>query len=190
MKQLLAILWLISSNLLFAQPDSVRFYTLDEVRNASPDTIFAISLRKSKLTEIPTELLRFKHLRYLDLEKNNINNVLTLGEFKELVYLNLSRNDLQYFPVSVCQMAEIEELVLNRNSFETVPPCISYCTKLRKIDFWETPVRSLPAEMQSLKNLEIIDFTGVKMNPTGQKKLKEQFPNVELKLDSPCDCMY
>lgn len=190
MKHLLVILWLISSNLLIAQLDSVRFYTLDEVTNASPDTIFAISLRKSKLTEIPDELLRFKHLKYLDLEKNNIHNVLPLGEFKELVYLNLSRNDLQYFPVSVCQMADIEELVLNRNSFQTVPPCINYCTKLRKIDFWETPVRSLPAEMQALKNLEVIDFTGVKINPTGQKKLKEQFPNVDLRLDAPCDCMY
>ncbi len=190
MKQLLVILWLINSNLLFAQPDSVRFYTLEEVKNASPDTVFAISLRKSKLTEIPNDLLRFKNLKYLDLEKNEIRNVLPLGEFKQLVYLNMSRNDLQYFPVSVCQMANIEELVLNRNDFETVPPCINYCTKLRKIDFWETPVRTLPAEMQVLKNLELIDFTGVKMSPTGQKKLKEQFPWVDLRLDSPCDCMY
>lgn len=190
MKQLLVFLWLISSNLLFAQPDSVRFYTMDEVLNASPDTIFAISLKKSKLTEIPAELLKFKQLKYLDLEKNEIHDVLPLGEFKELIYLNLSRNNLEYFPVSVCQMAHIEELVLNRNNFQIVPSCINYCTELRKIDFWETPVRSLPAEMKSLKKLELIDFSGVRMNPTSHKKLKEQFPNVKLVLDAPCDCLY
>ncbi len=190
MKQLLVFLWLISSNFLFSQPDSVRFYTMSEVINASPDTVFAISLKKSKLTAIPDELLRFKNLKYLDLEKNEIHDVLPLGEFKELVYLNLSRNKLQNFPVSVCQMAHIEELVLNRNYFETVPTCINYCTELRKIDFWETPVRTLPYEMQSLKKLELIDFSGVRMNPTSQKKLKEQFPNVTLKLDAACDCMY
>lgn len=183
-------LWLISSNWLFAQPDSVRFYTLDEVVNASPDTIFALSLRKSKLTKIPAEILKFKNLKYLDLEKNEIHDVIPLGEFKELVYLNLSRNKLQYFPVSVCQMAHIQELILNRNEFETVPSCINYCTELRKVDFWETPVRSLPSEMQELPKLEVIDFSGVKMNPTGQEKLKKQFPKVKLVLDTPCDCIY
>jgi len=190
MKKILVVLTLLINSVIYSQPDSVKFYSLEEVKNADPDSVFAISLKKSKLTKLPEELFRFKNLKYLDLEKNEISDVLPIGEFKQLIYLNLGKNKLQNFPVSVCQLLFLEDLVVNRNEFSYVPPCISACKKLRRIDFWETPVRSLPKEMEAIKTLELIDFSGVKMNPTGYKLLKEQFPGVKLEMDAPCDCMY
>lgn len=186
----LALFYLLFCKLAFSQPDSVRFYTLEELKGSNPDTVYAISLKKMKLTALPKELFLFKNLKYLNLERNEIADVLPIGEFKHLIYLNLGKNKLQNFPVSVCQLLELEDLVVNRNEFSYVPPCISACTNLRRIDFWETPVRELPKEMSAIKTLELIDFSGVKMNPTGHKALINQFPGVKLELDTPCDCMY
>lgn len=172
-----------------AQVDSVRFYTLDEVKNAHPDTIFALTFRKQKLNALPEDLFKFKNLKYLDLEKNTIENTIRIGELNQLIYLNLGKNNLDKFPVCVCQLPLLQELVVNRNYFSYIPPCIEYCKELRKIDFWETPVSSLPKEMQLLTKLEFMDFSGVRMNPHTQKLLKEQYPNVKMSLDAPCNCL-
>jgi Leucine-rich repeat (LRR) protein len=189
MNKVLAIFLLLFSPWIMAQSDSVRFYSLDEVSNSNPDTIFAISLKKQKLTSLPEELFKFKSIKYLDLEKNEFDNINRLGEFKELVYLNLGRNKLQNFPVAICQMANLEILIVNRNDFNTVPPCINFCQKLKYIDFWETPVSSLPTEMTSIETLKEIDFSGVRMNRATQEKLISQFPTVKLHLDEPCHCL-
>ncbi len=189
MNKVLVIFLLLFSPWIMAQPDSVRFYSIDEVSNANPDTIFAISLKKQKLTSLPEELFKFKFLKYLDLEKNEFNDIGRLGEFKELVYLNLGRNKLQNFPVAICQMANLQVLILNRNEFNSIPPCISYCQNLTYIDFWETPVSSLPAEMTSIESLKEMDFSGVRMNKATQEKLRNQFPKVKLHLDEPCNCL-
>lgn len=190
MKQLLVVLYFLISNLSIAQPDSVRFYTLEELIDTNPDTIRAITLKKQKLSTLPEALFRFKQLQYLDLEKNEIEDVSRIGEFEHLIYLNLGKNKLQNFPVVVCQLKKLEVLILNRNEFSYIPPCINYCENLMYVDLWETPVTSLPNEMQTIKTLTTIDFSGVRMNPTQQSILKNQFPNVRLILDAPCDCLY
>ena len=189
MNKLLVIICLVISVSCFAQPDSVRFYTIEEVASANPDTIYALSFRKQKLTVLPEKLFTFKNLKYLDLEKNMLSNVSRLGELNQLVYLNLGKNNLENFPVCVCQMPLLEELIVNRNFFSYVPPCIEYCKELRRIDFWETPVTTLPKEMQLLPKLTFMDFSGVRMNPNTQKLLKEQYPHVKMSLDAPCDCL-
>jgi len=189
MNRLLVIIFLVISGKSFAQPDSIRFYTLSELVGANPDTICALSFRKQKLTVLPEQLFQYRNLKYLDLEKNAISDLSRLGELNQLVYLNLGKNNLDNFPVCVCQMPFLEELVVSRNFFSYVPPCIEFCSQLRKIDFWETPVSSLPIEMQSLKMLEFMDFSGVRMNPRTQKILKQQYPHVRMSLDAPCDCL-
>lgn len=189
MKCILAIFcwWAISTA--FSQSDTIRFYRLEELTNCNPDTVYSISLEKSKLDHLPEELFRFKSLKHLHLGKNKFTEINGLDRFPDLVYLNVERNDLVKFPVGVCQMAKLEVLILNRNSIDYVPGCIDYCTNLRYIDFWYTAVTELPESMQKLAKLETMDFSGVRMNPAGQEKLKAWFPKVQLILDPPCDCV-
>lgn len=190
MKHLHVVIYLLISCFSSAQADSIHFYSLEELKFAHPDTVLAISLKKQKLTVLPEELFRFTKIRYLDLEKNELEDLSRLGEFTELVYLNVGKNKLINFPIAICQLRNIEELILNRNDFSYIPPCINYCQKLTTIDLWETPVTSLSSEMQSIPSLKSIDFSGVRMNPTQQRILKEQFPKVKFIFDTPCDCLY
>lgn len=189
MKFIHAIFCWLAINTAFSQADTMRFYRLEELTECNPDTVFSISLEKEKLDHLPEELFRFRALKHLHLGKNKFTEIHGLDQFPDLVYLNIERNDLLKFPVGVCQMANLEVLILNRNDIDYVPGCIEYCRKLRYIDFWYTAVTELPEEMQKLENLETMDFSGVRMNPTGQEKLKAWFPKVNLILDPPCDCV-
>lgn len=189
MKSLLATILVFISYFGIAQPDSVQFYTLSELVEANPDTIQAISIRKQKLTALPDELMRFKHIQYLDLGKNKLEDLDSLSQFKNLIYLNIEKNGLIYFPIAVCSMPELKELVLNRNEFSNVPYCIENCQKLERVDMWATALTDFADQMKVLPNLKSMDLRSIKMSPTFQENLIKSFPNTKLYLDSPCDCM-
>lgn len=177
-------------NLAHSQEQPVRYYKLHELANASADSVFAVDLKKLNLTELPEELFRFKHIQYLDLSKNKFTNVTGLEHFSRLRYLNIEKNKLDYFPISICQLANIETLILNRNNFESIPSCIEHCQQLKKLDLWYTGVTGLPEEMTRIKTLELIDFTGIQINKVRQDQLRNMFPKVKLVLSPPCNCTH
>jgi Leucine-rich repeat (LRR) protein len=159
------------------------------LKNASPDSIFAIDLKKLNLTELPEELFRFTKIKYLDISKNKFANVSGLENFPKLRHLNIEKNKLEYFPISICQLTNIETLILNRNEqISNIPSCIEYCQQLKFVDLWGTAVTGLPEEMTRINTLEKIDFSDVQINKQGQERLKAMFPNVKLELSPPCNC--
>lgn len=190
MKNILAIISVLIISSVFSQKDTIRYYSLEELKTASIDSVIAIDLKKMNLTQLPEVLFQFKNLQYLNLSKNKLTDINGVENFPHLRYLNVEKNKLEYFPVSICQLIEIETLILNRNNFETIPPCIEQCQKLKVIDLWYTAVTSLPNEMIRIKTLESIDLTGVQINHAGQDRLKNMFPTVKLILSPPCNCMY
>lgn len=189
MKFILAITSVLLFNFSFTQEKAVKYYKLEELKNASADSIFAIDLKKMNLTELPEELFRFTRIEYLDISKNKFTNVTGLEHFPRLRYLNIEKNKLDYFPVSICQLTALETLILNRNdNISAIPSCIEYCQELKYIDLWGTAVTSLPEEMTRIRTLEKIDFSDVQINKQGQERLKTMFPNVKLVLSPPCNC--
>lgn len=190
MKFIPAIISVLFINLASAQEKQVKYYSLSELKNAVVDSVIAVDLKKMNLSELPPELMRFKHIQYLDLSKNKFSNVTGLENFPHLRYLNLEKNRLDYFPVSICQLTEIETLILNRNYFESIPACIEYCQQLKTIDLWYTSVTTLPQEITRIPSLEAIDLTGIQINKERQEQLKQMLPRVKLTLSPPCNCTH
>lgn len=189
MRFILAITSALLFNFSFSQEKTVKYYKLEELKNASADSVFAVDLKKMNLTELPEDLFRFTHIEYLDISKNKLTNVAGLEKFPQLRHLNIEKNKLDYFPVSICQLTSIETLILNRNdNVSSIPSCIEYCQKLKFVDLWGTAVTSLPEEMTRITTLEKIDFSDVQINKQGQERLKAMFPNVKLVLSPPCNC--
>ena len=87
------------------------------------------------------------------------------------------------------ELFELEILVANRNHFERLPNNIKYCSKLKSIDFWNTPVAFLPDGFFKLKNLEKLDLSNIRFSPKQHQKIVNTFGGIDLKLDPPCDCM-
>jgi Leucine-rich repeat (LRR) protein len=73
------------------------------------------------------------------------------------VVMDLSRKNLQHIPSAVFTCTNLTELRLNYNDLEDVPSAIGGLTALRKLEIGYNPrIRSLPAEIGSLKNLEYL----------------------------------
>ncbi len=188
MKFIHVLILILVSKTAFSQVETVKFYQIHELKNASVDTIFAIDLKKSNLTEIPEEIYKFTNLQYLDLSKNKLTEVKNLEIFSQLRYLNLEKNKLIYFPIGICQLYKLETLIISKNDISSIPACIEYCQNLKMLDLWSTAITSLPSEMAKLPALEKIDFTGISINKQGQERIKNLLPKVKLILDSPCNC--
>lgn len=189
MRNVFAVILLLWLSPVFGQK-SVRGYSWEEVKNANPDTVFAISFRKMKLDSIPVELSKFTSLKKLDLGKNKLTRLPAfLTDFKSLEELNIEKNRFDIFPLPVCQMTGLKRLIINRNNIGNVPDCIEYVRNLEYFDAYDNPIGSLPESFVRLKSLKKVDFSGVRTAPSFQEKWIQRLPNVEWVFDAPCDCM-
>lgn len=182
---LILILW---SSFSFSQ--DVKVYEWEEVLSANPDTIYAISFEKNKLTEVPSDLARFINIKQLDFSKNRLTELPTFFiDFDSLEVLNLEKNKLSRFPIEICQLTTLKQLLIGSNDIASLPDCFEYAVNLEFLDLYDNPLSGLPQSMMRMKKLQKIDFTGIRFNKVFQKQWTEQLPNTELVFDSPCDCM-
>lgn len=166
----------------------LRIYQWEELDTIPTDSVFAIDLSKRKLTSIP-DLSKYSRLEHLDLGKNKLESVEGLEKLVNLTYLNLERNKLDLFPVQLCSLTKLDSLILNRNLFDRIPECIDQLQELTYLDLWDVPIADISNSISTLKKLQKVDLSGVRMSPTYQEKLKALLPKTELILDPPCDCM-
>lgn len=191
MKKLFAIiLFLQLCDATFSQEEEYRIYTLDEVSNANPDTIYGLTLAKQKLEVLPNQITVFKNLKHLDLSKNRLGSLPNfIADFTSLEQIDISKNQFEVFPLVLTRIPSLKTIVANRNTFDRLPESIGYNQSLEHLDLWDTPVMIFPDSFFALPNLKKLDLSGVRYSPSFQEKLKSRLPNVELILDAPCDCM-
>lgn len=174
----------------FAQNDSIKVYNWSDLKKYDPDTIYALSFEKLKLEKIPKELEKFKNLKYLDVSKNKLMDLPDfIGNLTNLEYIDISKNKFSIFPLEICQLSKLKVFKSNRNHFESLPECIGFCTELESIDLWDTPVSTFPVSFQNLKNLKELDLQGIKYGTKFQKEFQNQMFWVKIKFDPPCSCM-
>jgi Leucine-rich repeat (LRR) protein len=187
---LILILWSSLGFTSVVNAQDVKVYEWNDVQSANPDTIYAISFEKNKLTELPEDLSRFINLKELDLSKNKLSDLPSfIGGFDSLEILSLERNKFTKLPIEICQLGALKSLKIGSNDIAAIPDCIEYASNLEFLDLYDNPLGYLPQSVMRLKKLKKIDFTGIRFNKTFQKQWTEQLSNVELVFDSPCDCM-
>lgn len=178
-------LLLLTSNGLLGQ----KYIPYLELGKYEKDSVFAVDCSKLKLKAFPKELADYPNLTHLNLSKNPMQTVEGLENMVHLQHLNIDKVKLVYFPIEVIRLTELRELILSRNDFEVIPKDIKYLKNLEFLDLYGTMILSLPQEIQHLTQLKRIDFTGVSLNATEQKAIKELLPEVKFKMDAPCNCM-
>ena len=190
-KPFVIIFLLILSCTSFSQEITERDYmSIEEARVNHPDSVFALRMKKMKLTEFPEEILNYKNLRALDLTKNRLTNIpQNLNQLQKLEILTLSKNKLQIFPIVICSMPNLKSISVSNNIITNMPTCIQYLTKLEHLDIFNTQIDSFPSELSLLKNLKTFDARGILFGREFQQTWVKRLPNTKIKFDSPCNCI-
>ena len=182
MKSILAGISLVCSAMLFGQ-QAVRVYTLAELSQANPDSVFSIDLSREKLTAIPPIVYRFTLIKTLNLSKNKIE---LLGDsmlvFSHLETLNLTKNKLYAIPFAIFQLSTLKHLLLAENNIERL-------IELETLDLYDNAVNFISPQLKTLPKLKILDIQGVMYNHEFHKQLVNDFRHCTLYLDPPCSCM-
>ena len=173
-----------------AQKTSNKVYRLEEVLFANPDTIYSISLSKSKLTEIPKELWKFQNLKELYLEKNKLASLPdSLDLFKKLEILNLDRNDFETVPLVISRLENLKKLIFSRNKINVISGNLFYCSKLEEMDFYDNPIGTVEPKIYEMKQLKKLDIQGVMLSTKTHTEVKSNLNWVKVSMDPPCKCL-
>ena len=81
-----------------------------------------------------------------------------IGQFDNLVILNLSNNGLTDLPWSMLYLGKLEKLDLSRNFFEHIPRIIGYLRELRNLNFRRNCLLTVPNELLKLEKLQTLDL--------------------------------
>jgi hypothetical protein len=153
------------------------------------DTVKKLSLYNCGLKYLPIELKKFKNIKTLILDDNNLAEVdlSLLGELESLKSLSFQRCNISLFPTAIFRLKSLEELDFFNNNLNEIPSELFKLTKLKVLSLGGNNISSIPNEINNLKDLESfsIEFT----NPI--KELPDNFLIIHkrLKVFYPSDYM-
>jgi internalin A len=81
-----------------------------------------------------------------------------IGQFANVIVLNLSGNRLAQLPPEIGQLTKLTDLDLNGNRLAQLPPEIGQLTNLENLDLYDNRLAQLPPEIGQLTNLYSLDL--------------------------------
>lgn len=170
-------------------PPGHRTFTSLEEALQQPDSVYSLSLRKNRLTQIPKEVFLLKNLERLDLSRNRISVIPDeLSSLKNLRELDLSKNELTQISPAVGELENLIVLRLYLNNITALPAQLGQLTKLEVLDIWGTELEYFPDELARLTSLKVLDLRVILIEKEQQKRLQELLPNAKIHFSNTCNC--
>ncbi len=176
--------------------DSLSLDTLtgyDNLQEAliNPDAVVKLVLRKQHLKTFPKEIYAFKNLQYLDLSKNAIHEIPdSISVLTQLQYLAISKNGLQKITKDIGKLTNLTYLNLNQNDLEYLPPQIGNLQKLQTLDLWSNNFDVYPESLSMLTSLRVIDLRNILISDEVQTSLKNMMPKATVYMSPSCKCKW
>ncbi len=113
-----------------------------------------------KLVKIPRDILvprEYEVLKELSAQSKDLiyPNRLKI-EQKRIIKLDLTGLDLKSFPLMICDLYNLRELILNNNQLQTLPETISRLTNLQTLMLGQNQLQTLPETIVRLTNLQTL----------------------------------
>lgn len=120
------------------------------------DTLEVLDLSGNRLTSLPPDLSRLRHLRIL-FGSGNPFTVLpeVLGECPRLEMVGFKSSRLHTVPAAALS-EHLRWLILTDNAIDVLPASIGGCSNLQKLMLAGNRLRALPDEMAACANLELL----------------------------------
>lgn len=172
--------------------DTIKAYTDLQEAIKNPDDVVKLVLRKEKLKTFPLEILQFKNLQYLDLSKNSFTELPdTIRELKNLQVLILSKNEIEYLPKTIGELSNLKTLNVNQNELVELPASVGRLKKLEYLDLWSNNLERFPDSMVDLKdNLKVLDLRVILLSDDIQQRLLHWLPKTKIHFSPNCKCKY
>jgi len=187
----LAISFMVKAQLLDSVGLSQSYeYTSLEEALKSPEKVTVLSLKRKKLTIIPSEIYLFTNLQILNLQKNKIDEIPTeIKQLKLLQELNMSNNHIEKLSPAIGELQNLRILNLSKNPLSEIPQEISKLKKLEQLILWSTEVTEFPYSIKYLaETLQFLDLRIVFMNQEKQNTIMDLLPNTKIMFSSSCNC--
>lgn len=165
-----------------------NYLNLKEANQLNPDSVFYLDLSREGLKEIPVEILKFKHLKGLDLSNNKLDSLPANFLFPKLEILNLNNNKFRVFPSVICLHTSLSHLMIAKNHLSEIPSCIGELYNLENLEIWFNVITILPETLAQLNKLKSIDIRGMNYSEEFQEKWNTLLPRTKIEFDNGCDC--
>jgi internalin A len=127
----------------------------------------SLDLKGLKLTELPLEIGKLKHLIVLnisyDFNTNKPNQLESLpkeiGQLTNLQILSFDGNQLTELPKEITQLTNLRELHLGGNQLSELPKEIGQLTNLQTLSLSRNQLSELPKEIGQLTNLQTLSLS-------------------------------
>jgi len=183
-----SVIFLINSNYSFSQTNKL-FNSLEEAKSVHKDSVFQLDLTKSKLKELPLEVLDFKNLHTLYLGKNKLTKLPeNFHTLNQLQILDLSKNNFSTFPSMLCGMTSITQLFLGKNQINKLPHCIGQMENLEILDIWLNELSGVPNSISNLRKLKSLDVRGINLSSETLAYIQALIPWAKVESNKGCDC--
>ncbi|HRF42585.1 MAG TPA: TonB family protein, partial [Saprospiraceae bacterium] len=127
-----------------------------------------------QLTTLPAGIGKLTRLNYVHLSHNQLKNLPNeIGQWSEVISLNLSNNQLTALPLGIEKMTKLTRLTLTKNQLKTLPHEIGQLTELTHLHLENNQLTALPLEIWRLTKLRKLDLTNNQLSerPTEAENL-------------------
>ncbi|HAB99571.1 MAG TPA: hypothetical protein DCE71_07110 [Parachlamydiales bacterium] len=107
----------------------------------------------NRLSSLPDHIERLTHLRVLDVSCNCFSNLPDIGQFTELVELNIHYNYLQALPEEICSLQNLTALDISHNFLRELPYSFYFLTSLISLDLSHNLLTTLSNELGFFEHL-------------------------------------
>ena len=157
----------------------------------NPDAVIKLVLRKQHLKAFPLDILKFKNLQYLDISKNSIKELPdSIDALINLQYLACSKTGLERIPKQIGKLVNLTFINFNQNELVSLPPQIGNLSKLKVFDLWSNNLDTFPETLANLTSLQVMDLRNILLSDDEQKRLRELMPRAIIHLSPSCKCKW
>lgn len=143
------------------QPDSVQlkktYYSLAEAQR-EPLKVYRLNLSNLPADSFPVDLSKFRNLRYLCLNNDHIEFIpRSVGDLENLETLELNGDDFKTLPAELSRLKNLQEIYLNVNKkidLTSSVKVLSGMPNLKVLHLESDGIKSLPSNISSLSHLE------------------------------------